>query len=404
MDVQFSKCACLGHKSASESPFDKDKVPIDLFEENGKLFKTCLHCRIYNQKRNKEYRQKAKDKRLIADKANKEFLYCTEISHGKSIPSDYPVDKVPVFLFRKEPKDPKSGLYNQCKDCRDYKAYMLDNWKKDKRREAAELNITICAHCHKEYDELSTSTLLCTSCHEQQEFRNNQRSVIYNEIKHDFMIKIEASCNKCKCIYLKPDGESLISVKLQTYELNGVRYVNLFENPYKAIDILNSDMIELSVTQLDHLTEDEQRQRALLLPHEQYIPKRSEVSNMNSKHAMYLEANKCQVLCIKCHIEETKRRKLPSRRDTIPILEEKKKEYVDGIRALGCSSCNMVYPDLLEFIDMDHLDPKSKIENISSMVRNSKYTLDNIINECKKCRVLCKHCHIIHTKRQYLLK
>ena len=38
--------------------------------------------------------------------------------------------------------------------------------------------------------------------------------------------------------------------------------------------------------------------------------------------------------------------------------------------------------------------------NISKMCMDPGYSLDDVIQECNKCRVLCKHCHRIHTFRQ----
>ena len=34
------------------------------------------------------------------------------------------------------------------------------------------------------------------------------------------------------------------------------------------------------------------------------------------------------------------------------------------------------------------------------MCKYADYSLDDLIKECSKCRVLCKHCHKIHTNKQ----
>ena len=49
---------------------------------------------------------------------------------------------------------------------------------------------------------------------------------------------------------------------------------------------------------------------------------------------------------------------------------------------------------LLEF---DHIDPKTKTRDVSSMVT---YSWRKLIAEIKKCRVLCFRCHAIHTGNQ----
>ena len=49
---------------------------------------------------------------------------------------------------------------------------------------------------------------------------------------------------------------------------------------------------------------------------------------------------------------------------------------------------------------MDHLVISEKVACVSQMVRDSKYSIEDVINECSKTRVLCAFCHVIHTRNQ----
>jgi hypothetical protein len=73
---------------------------------------------------------------------------------------------------------------------------------------------------------------------------------------------------------------------------------------------------------------------------------------------------------------------------------------VKSLKLAGCSSCGYLDSNLPRFFDMDHIDPANKIADLATMVNTKDYSLEDVIAECKKCRVLCKFCHKIHTKLQ----
>jgi L-lysine 2,3-aminomutase len=54
--------------------------------------------------------------------------------------------------------------------------------------------------------------------------------------------------------------------------------------------------------------------------------------------------------------------------------------------------------ELVEWLDFDHINPNTKLHNVSRMVGRYSYT--TILAEVDKCRVLCKFCHTAHTKSQ----
>ena len=77
------------------------------------------------------------------------------------------------------------------------------------------------------------------------------------------------------------------------------------------------------------------------------------------------------------------------------------KAYVDNLkRQCGCSVCGYKTDTLFRFLENDHLDPENKIANIAGMVKDNNCTLEQLIEELKKCRIICRHCHKIHTHKQ----
>lgn len=65
---------------------------------------------------------------------------------------------------------------------------------------------------------------------------------------------------------------------------------------------------------------------------------------------------------------------------------------------LGCAECGENRPDCLDF---DHQDPTEKSYTISRMLN---YNRRRIMEEIKKCVVLCANCHRIRTAQQKHLR
>jgi len=83
---------------------------------------------------------------------------------------------------------------------------------------------------------------------------------------------------------------------------------------------------------------------------------------------------------------------------------QKKKEYDARKRKFinfykmeqGCELCGYnEHPAALTF---DHIDPSTKIFNVSDYGQRS---WEAIIKEIAKCRVLCANCHNIHSSNNY---
>ena len=103
------------------------------------------------------------------------------------------------------------------------------------------------------------------------------------------------------------------------------------------------------------------------------------------------EADKCVMRCIICHIRRTK-----IQLNYGSSLKEAK-AYVDGYKMKigGCQLCGWFDPNLLEALHFDHIEPENKIDDISHMLKTND--IDMIDEEIPKCRLICAHCHKLHT-------
>ncbi len=156
--------------------------------------------------------------------------------------------------------------------------------------------------------------------------------------------------------------------------------------------------------EFDHLNEEEQREREILKPDEDYKPKIGSVCQLSSAKFMLKEVEKTQLLCCKCHIIETLRREKELRngkpQQTKTVLEQEKTKYINKIKSQGCGVCKFYDENLHRFLEFDHINPNEKIDEVCRMKIRSYYSLQNMIDEIKKCRILCRHCHKIHTAKQ----
>lgn len=62
----------------------------------------------------------------------------------------------------------------------------------------------------------------------------------------------------------------------------------------------------------------------------------------------------------------------------------------------GCSVCGVknLHPIMLQ---MDHVDPSTKVANVSDLATGN---LKRFMEEVRKCRVICFLCHVKHTTEQ----
>lgn len=76
------------------------------------------------------------------------------------------------------------------------------------------------------------------------------------------------------------------------------------------------------------------------------------------------------------------------------------RKKIDKIKLkAGCAICGYnKHPAALSF---DHIDPKTKYRTkagkavqVSDMIRNGRFKWETIVEEMRKCRILCMNCHM----------
>jgi 5-methylcytosine-specific restriction endonuclease McrA len=70
------------------------------------------------------------------------------------------------------------------------------------------------------------------------------------------------------------------------------------------------------------------------------------------------------------------------------------KEYLSDKACLHCGESD---PIVLEF---NHIDPASKRNTVSDMVRKG-ISIATLMAEIEKCEILCANCHRRHTTKQF---
>lgn len=243
---------------------------------------------------------------------------------------------------------------------------------------------------------------VCKECRIKEKARKSRLVKSYNTIKFEMMKKSQSSCVRCNYIYLKPDQNTLTPIAIETFldENNGKRFFVYEEEKHytSCLFDLGFEHFEMGVVELDHLTDKEQRERGLLKPEEIFVPKKGNVSHLDSEHAQRLEALKTQNLCCKCHIEITMEREKGNFSDG--ITKREKRELAESIKSQGCTSCGYVNMKIPRFFHFDHIDPKKKSNNICTMITTTEITIYELIEELKQTRVLCGHCHVVRTRYQ----
>ena len=410
----FRKCNPYKHTKCVKSIYHVDRVPSKMFEKsNGEYYTVCSDCRNYNSLVQNKYNNKKKNndkikKEIIEKDCLSEFSYCPYTGHSTIVKSFHPQNLVPISLFIIEQNNPKSKLLVNCLDCREYMREYTQTFINNFKSLAEDKRLHACVSCHKLIENYErainldgTLGIFCIPCKEYRKQLYDKNKQQYIDIKLEFIEKYQCCCQDCKFLFLKPNDDSLIVQKIPTYEKykDGNRYalINDKEIHVKNIIKLYSDVLEFSIIEFDHLPEKDQRERGLLLPNEIYVPKKLNVSGIQGKASAKLESLKCQHLCILCHVKKTIGREKDTKTNGITKI---KYDYVSKLKEKGCSSCKFTDIDTPRFFDMDHLDIDDKIACIGKMCQDSHYSLDDVIKECNKCRVLCKHCHRIHTNKQ----
>ena len=402
-DGPTKECTDKARHKRSGSRYSREKVPIENFNKaNGKgLYSTCIDCRKErNRKKNEliEIHEKQEDPN---------FGVCCSECHSDEI-SKFPREKVPISMFS---LGAKKGKSLECSDCREHHNELQKEARQKRKDVAKENDQFFCTHCNNIFDLNHRANNLdgrpssvCIECKEKMTGYNKKNYAIFRNIlrtiKLEKIYESECSCQKCKSIFLEPEIGTNYQVELPTYEKDGKRYVDYKGETYLTTDFLKKfeDILELRTIDLDHLNEKEQRERGIIGPNDPYIKKRGKVSAMVDEESAREEAKITQNLCCKCHVIVTISREKGEGTYTHLYLE--KENYVNSLRSKGCEICKFFDETILRYFEFDHKNPEEKLAIISDMIRKKEYSVEQLIEECKKCRVLCRACHRIHTSQQ----
>lgn len=396
---EFTICSKAKHHLCG-SIHVKEKVPTVLFmidqnDPSKGLYKTCFDCREYGRKINKKRYQKTNElsKIKIGDDL---FRHCSNPDH-KTQGSIFEQDKVPTELFKKN--DNTNTFFKTCKDCREKRSQNHAK-NREKRKNEIKFNKKYCISCENfksTYDFENDIIKTCKACNIKNRKTAEKIANMRNKLKLELIEKNGSSCELCKRIYLKPICENEGVKTMIPFKKNNKYYIFYNDCEYDIHDFiaLYKNDLELRILQFDHLPEHEQKERGRLDENNLYEPKIKNVSSFCNWDLMKKESLKCQLICILCHIKETiKREKGITKRHGIMF---EKIKYTNDLKKRGCEICHFVDIDLPRFFDFDHVDRDTKIKDLAYMVKCKNYTLEDVKNECKKCRILCKHCHFIQT-------
>lgn len=408
---------CL-YKHHNNKIYHNSKVPRKLFviENTDNLTKYCLNClNCINHKTShpkiKEINNNSSNPKIkeIDDKC--ERMSCLAKNHDDTL---YPKFSVPIIFFMKYPYIPNSPLTRYCIYCReklvekdreDFKIYSLEAEKK---------GLFFCSYCCRKIEHSKrgintdgTLSTYCVHCYDKTREKAKISKKNFEKLKHEYVEKYQSCCYLCNKIYIYDDD---ILTSIDTILKGDTRYIEYNNMLYSVSDFINkySDIINVDMLHFDHLSEKEQRERGIIGPDEMFLAKADSVGRIINETRMRFEASKCQLLCGKCHVIETIRREDEKRIEKTGTVNQKKhvnnkakkRDYVNELKKQGCCLCGHVDINLLRFFHFDHTNPSSKIDNITTMV-SGKYTFEQLVDEIKKCRIVCLHCHMIHTKIQH---
>lgn len=109
-----------------------------------------------------------------------------------------------------------------------------------------------------------------------------------------------------------------------------------------------------------------------------------------------------QSSCIECRAVYNRAHYVKDRekyrsRTKVANAEKKKKffEFIDSFKDLPCTDCSRCWPP--EAMDFDHLPQFEKEYGISRMWHKSE---EEILEEVKKCELVCACCHRIRTQQR----
>jgi hypothetical protein len=121
------------------------------------------------------------------------------------------------------------------------------------------------------------------------------------------------------------------------------------------------------------------------------------ISYMRTEEKVKEELAKGRFLCAVCHRLETAKE---NGKDPRPCVQ-KRRNFVnqEKTRRGECIDCKRPVGSDFVVFDFDHIDPSTKIDNVSGLVKLGR-SFELIGAEMAKCDLVCRCCHILRTLKR----
>jgi len=287
----------------------------------------------------------------------------------------------------------KQQVSSRCDECRKI-TQARDTKIREKRQQAPVEKPDVqqkCTSCLKIFPIIDFNGYkFCPQCRENG-LRQNKK--LKSNI--DLAKEMHPDMTLCmRCYDLKPSDAFMTDIT----QVEGVCCTSCREYVFDRLDGLADHLLALKTQKGPCVDCGEKDVKILEFDHIDRNNKICLVSACSTIEAMDLEASKCEMRCVICHIRRTK---LQLRYKQVVKF---KQAFVDNIKKEigGCQKkkCGWYDESLLEALHFDHLDRTTKVCSVSEMVHNCNYTIDDIDKEILKCRCICAACHKKWTIKQ----
>lgn len=177
-------------------------------------------------------------------------------------------------------------------------------------------------------------------------------------------------CSECKKKYNK-DYDPEVFKKWRRDRMQWFRAIKAGQS---CVDC--GQMFEPSCMDYDHIGEDKVENVARMVAHNY------------SKERILEEIKKCELVCVLCHNRRTQKRLEAKGANKYKSYVLNNINIINQAKSIPCEYCGQQY----EVFNMqfDHKDANTKLANICQLKSSNLFRL---MEEIKKCRVLCALCH-----------
>lgn len=318
--------------------------------------------------------------------------------------SSFKVDDVPIEYFARKTM---GDLYLHCKDCRD-----VCNVSK-KRAKEKQLLIKVpethfrCVSCQKILERNligknrdGSDLKSCQSCSTSNSERQLKKRDYVRVLQLERIFETGVSCQVLNEIHLKPSCHTYLIDRIPV--VNGIVMWNGMPIDSKIFVRVCRNELEFRHLQCDHIPKEEWD---IKFPDIPWRKKHSEICRINNIQGQREEFSKCQLVSQLGHIIATNKRVSNNPKKGSSKARKLKLSWCNNYKSKNknkCDLCKVIYEHYpCSFMHFDHIDINHKTDTISRMIIQKKYSLDDLINEITKCRLICGHCHKLVTDEQF---